>query len=645
MSDQYPLLLSPIKIGGVTFRNRIFAAPTGVHSMQGSEPHPTEAVIDYFANKARGGAACVAASGAGLFPIEGDRTGHATWDVYSAPNLHYLARMADRIHFYGAKASMELGPAGIVGVGNVYGASDGIELMDGTIAREMPEHEMDRIADAYAAAADGIRSAGFDVLLLHFGHGLLVGQFLSPLTNKRKDAYGGSLENRARFPTKIIDRIRERVGRRLLVEVRISGSEVIPGGIGVEEAIGFARLIEDRIDLIQVSAGIHNPRYMTVVHPCGFLPPMPNVKYAEAVKKAGVKVPVAAIGGIQDLAQAELVLAEGRADVVAVARGWIADPELAEKAYEGRGGDVRPCVKCMRCHDGAVYENRFACTVNPRIGLEDALPSMIALPSRRKRVAVIGGGPAGMQAALVASERGHEVVLLEKDDALGGTLRFSEKVEFKRDLRRFKDWLAYQVTKSGIELRLGARATPELIGELGADIVVAAVGAEPIVPRIPGMDGRNVVMALRSYGMEEEIGEEVVVIGGGQVGCETALHLAKLGRKVAVIEMQGAMAPDASPTHRTELLYELEDCGRVSLVASARCERIDRSGVAYRDAGGAERSVRADTVVVAVGMRSREGEAESFRGAAPRFVTVGDCVRPATVEQAIRGAFAAASLI
>ncbi len=641
MHQEYPNLLSPMTVGGVTFRNRVFTAPIGLHSIQGSEPYPSEAAITHFANKARGGAACVTCSGVSVFPLEGDLSGHATWDVYHAPNLHYAAQLADRIHFYGAKASMELGVAGVVG--GEYGASEGITLMAGNPAKEMPESEMRRIADGYADSAEALSRAGFDMVLLHFGHGLLVGQFLSPLTNFREDEYGGSLENRARFPMMIIDRIRERVGRRLLIEVRISGSETAPGGIEVDEAIAFTRMIEDRIDLIHVSAGMHSPRYFTVTHPCNFLPPMPNVRFAEAVRKAGVKVPVVAIGGIQDPAGAESVIADGRADFVSIARGFIAEPDLVEKAVDGRAADVRPCVKCMRCHDSAVFENRFLCSVNPEIGLEHELCRIVAAPAGKRRVVVVGGGPAGMQAALTARGRGHEVTLVERSGRLGGTLAFAEKVDFKSELRAFKDYLAAQVVAAGVDVRLGVEATPAYLESLAPDCVIAAVGAEPLVPRIAGLDGPNVVMALAAYGAEAGLADEVAVIGGGQVGCETALHLAKLGKKVTILEMQGELAPDASPTHRGELLMQLEEHGSIAITTSARCERVESGGVAYVDGKGGKGFVKAASVIVAAGMRPRSAEAASFRLAARRFAAVGDCVRPATVEYATRSGYAAAA--
>jgi tRNA-dihydrouridine synthase len=215
------------------------------------------------------------------------------------------------------------------------------------------------------------------MVLLHFGHALQVGQFLSPLTNKRTDKFGGDLENRARYPMMIINRIREKVGRKLLIEVRISGSEFEKGGIEIEEAIEFTKMIQDKIDLIHVSAGMHNDIWMTVTHPCDFLPPTPNVFLAEAVKKAGVKIPVVTIGGIQNLDGAEKIIEDGRADVVSIARGFIADPELGKKAYEGKGEDVTPCIKCVRCIDSVIFGHHFSCSVNPTIGFEHKLSELL----------------------------------------------------------------------------------------------------------------------------------------------------------------------------------------------------------------------------------------------------------------------------
>ncbi len=637
MNQKYPNLLKPIKVGRVTFRNRIFTAPITLHSVQGGENYPNEAAIVHFANKAKGGAGCVTCAGVSVFPAHPD-DGHSTWDAYSKSNLHVLAQLAESIHFHGAKASMELGVAGIVG--GEYGASDGIILMAGNPAKEMPEAEMERIATGYAEAAAGCRAAGFDMVLLHFGHGLLVGQFLSPLTNRRTDKYGGSPENRARFPMMIIDRIREKVGRDLLIEVRISGDEHEPGGIGIDEAVGFAKMIQDKVDLIHVSAGVHNPEYMTVVHPCGFQPHMPNLPLAAKMKAAGLKIPVVTIGGIQDLDSAEAALADGKADIVTVARGWIADPDLGKKAREGRGDDVTPCVKCMRCHDSAVYEYHYSCTVNPKIGFEHRLPLLVDAPGKSRNVAVVGGGPAGMLASLVLTERGHKVTLYEATDSLGGTLKFSEKVDFKKDLARYKDYLVRQVMKSPVKVRLNTRATAEMLNASDAEVVLGALGSKPLVPPIPGIDGAHVITAIDSYGKEDTLGDSVLVLGGGQVGCETALHLGRKGKKVTILEMRDQLLMDASQTHKDEMIWELKHCENVTVVTGARCTEIRKDTVVCVDSSGKETALAAPRVVLSAGMvPAVERVAELGDSLDREFHLLGDCQKIGTVESATKSAY------
>lgn len=632
--NKYPYSMTPTRIGGVLFKNRIVSAPSTMHSLSNGELYPSEDAMAFFESRARAGVGMVTVAGLKTGKDVTDDGQNTAWDVNQPNHRNKLMELVERVHFYGAKISMEL--IGIFPEG--YTVSDGCSIMGWATGHEITREAMEAFKEEWAQAAADLVDCGFDAILIHSGHSVPLAQFLSPLTNKRTDEYGGSTENRCRYLIEILDAIRARVGKKLLIEVRISGTEFEEGGIDIEEGIRIGELIQDHLDILQVSAGMHNPKWMTWVHPCGFRPPMPNIEVAEAFKKSGrIHVPIVALGAVDSLDSAEAIIREGKADLVTMARSLIADPELIHKAQAGKGEDVVPCIKCMRCHDSTVYGHHFQCAVNPEAGMDAYLSKLVKAPGPAKKVAVIGGGPAGMKAACLASDRGHQVTLFEQKDHLGGAIIFADYVSFKYPLAGYKKWLIGQVEKRPIQVKLSTKATPEMLS--GYDAVLVAIGAEPLILPVPGVE--NAKVATSVYGSEDKLGKTVIVIGGGQVGCETALHLAKLGKKVTVIEMQSALAPDASKTHRDELMVEIDKEPNFVTLTGARCVSVTATSVTYAK-DGAEYTVTADDVILAAGMKAKAAEADSFIGTAADVVEIGDCVRARTVEEATKEAFYAA---
>ena len=631
---EIPKVLQPVRIGGVLLKNRIISAPTTMHSLSNGELYPTEDAISFFESRARAGVGMVTVAGLKVGKDVADDGQNTAWDVNQPNHRNKLMELVERVHFYGAKISMEL--IGIFPEG--YTVSDGCSIMGWATGHEITREAMEQFKEEWAQAAADLVDCGFDAILIHSGHSVPLAQFLSPLTNKRTDEYGGSTENRCRYLIEILDAIRARVGNKLLIEVRISGTEFEEGGIDLEEGIRIGELIQDHLDILQVSAGMHNPKWMTWVHPCGFRPPMPNVCVAEAFKKTGkFHVPIVTLGAIDSLESAESIIADGKADLVTMARSLIADPELIRKGMKGKTADVTPCIKCMRCHDSTVYGHHFQCAVNPTAGLEASLQKLVQEPGECKKVAVIGGGPAGMKAACVASDRGHQVTLFEQSDRLGGMLHYAGYFSFKYPVKDYMNWLIAQVNKRPIDVKLGTKAAPETVQ--GYDAVLVAIGAEPLILPVPGVEQAKI--AIETLGHEDTLGDSVILIGGGQVGCETALHYAKLGKKVTVMEMQAELAPDASTTGRNELLTEIEKEPNFITLTGARCVSLTATSVTYEKDGKLE-TISADSVVLSAGMKAKTREADSFIGAALDFAEIGDCVRARTVEYATKEAYYAA---
>jgi 2,4-dienoyl-CoA reductase-like NADH-dependent reductase (Old Yellow Enzyme family)/thioredoxin reductase len=653
MSRKYQNLLSPIQIGNIVFKNRLIASPSAPLFAQGSENYPTEATITHYANKAKNGVALVVLSHVGTPVVargedEEDASSGGVisgFDVESDNGQNYLSHLTEAVHFYGAKVSMQIG--GSVPV--KYDVSTGIPAEDlfgfgpPILREEIPADLLDEVAETFVRQAVLLKQSGFDSIYLHMAYRLtLLGRFLSPITNKRTDQYGGNLENQARFPLMVADRIKKACGNDFLIFASISGAEP-PGGRTLKETVELTRILAGHIDLLQIRGPGVDPN-----HPTGFiLERTPYLYMAEAVKKSDPGIAVVAVSGFQDPDVCDDVIASGKADFISMARCLISNPDYGRLIYEGRGEDVVPCIRCNMCLISGPFAYRNSvCSVNPVWGLEHKIERMIQPPTDKKRIAIVGGGPAGMKGALIAADRGHDVTLYEKSDALGGLLNTTNNVSFKWPLRNFKDFLVRQTKKANITLLLNTEATPGLLKREKYDAVLVAVGAEPIVPPIPGVDGENIVLAQEVYGNEDALAEKVVIIGGGEVGVETGMHLAEMGHDIVLLEVLDRLASNAPPLHFYNMFREAwEKLPNFKYHLNAHCTDIGMSKVTYRKADNTEHTVEAGSVVLAVGMRPKNDLAISFYGSGDRFFMIGDCSAVGNVQKAIRSAFSTASML
>ena len=653
-NDEYPLLFTPIKIRGTVFRNRIMATPTNLSWANEYSGEPVDMTLFYYEDKARGGAACVTLSETTISRTDGASRGVGHYivpdPVYGYPGQQ-LSKITEAIRRHGAVPSIQLHHAGdvtfpeLIGGQDPWGPNDWTRP-DGVHVRALDEENMQMIAGDFAVAALEAKNAGFGMAMIHGGHGWLLGQFQSGATNRRKDKYGGSVENRARFPLMVVKAIREKVGDDFVVEYRMSGDEHLEGGITKEEAAEFAVIIEDYIDIIHVSAGsYYTARQYTF--PGSYQPRDTNTHLAHAVKER-VKIPVATVGAHMDAAIMEEILREGKADFIAIGRGFVCDPELPHKIEDGCIDDIRPCIRCNNCL-GRKYDGLNNCDVNPLAGAE-LWTVRTPAPKERRKVLVAGGGPGGMQAAITAADRGHEVILAEKTGVLGGMLVFADMDPHKRDLSGYKDYLVRQLGKSNVDVRMNTEVTREYIEKEAPYAVICAVGAEPVVPAIEGMGALPCVHALEAYTNPGLLaGENIVVIGGGLVGCEVAIFLGSMGKKVMIAEMLETLAPDANCIHRDSMMEALED-PEISITArlGLRCVRVTAGGVIAADKEGMERLLPADAVVYAVGMRAHDDLAMELQkaGGVKRFFAVGDCQKPTRIKDAVHhGYYAAIDII
>lgn len=652
MNKKYPHLFSPLKVGGHLYKNRIIAAPIYCGTF-GTIPFLSDVFYQAFEERSKGGCAQVTV---GETPVDFEYANREPFEPidytnFFSPSFEALKRAADIIKGNGAFALIELSHCGesklsIPGLKNPIGPM-GYVREDGVEVIAIDEKMMQSICDNFVTSAKFMKKAGYDGVMIHAGHGWLLHQFLSARTNRRTDAYGGSLENRAKFPIQVIESVRESMGKDFIIEVRVSGDERIKNGMGVEETATFCKMIGGFADIIHVSVGLYRDPILSGQFSSVFEPHGLNAGLSQVIKKA-LSIPVVVVGGINSPELAEQLIAEGKCDFVALARQLTADPAFANKAASGHEDDIAPCIRCYKCFPGPLEDNiedlstLFGCAVNPEAFYFDQ-SILSPKPKGSRNVLVIGGGVAGMEAAIVAADRGHKVTLVEKTGTLGGLIKFADKDAYKTDLGIFKDVLVRRVKKRGIKVLLGKEFTPDDVRSFGADAVILALGSRPIIPPLSGIE--HGIKALEVYDNMSRVGKKVIIVGGGLVGCEIGLHLAKNGRDVTVIEMLDQVARDSYKMHRIGLINEMDKM--LTYRIGLKCTAVMPNGVKALSNTNKEELLPADTVIYAVGMRANKEEVEKLRAAVKEvpIYEIGDCVSVAKVFDAVRQGFIAAMSI
>ena len=669
MNSRYKHVFEPISIRGIDFKNRVFLAPT-TPTLSTPDGYVTRELVDWLRMFARGGATTLCLGNCSIDRAESFDQSYQL-DLGGDEFVYGLALYADMCKQFGCHASLEINHAGegTLMTGDIAYSSSSF-ISDDEILRarrknrepvatiEMSKEKINEVVEMFGRAAGRMKRAGMDIVMVHGGHGNLISQFTSPLFNHRTDEYGGSTENRARFAIEVCDSIREHCGDDFVIEYRCSGDEEAVGSMRIDETIELAGFLKPHIDILHVSAGLHSDPYGAHQYYRNWcqnylMDRCYNAHYARDIKEAHPDLLVSTVGSITSIDYAEEIIANGWADIVSMCRPLMADPEMPNKYAANRPEDRRPCLRCDFCSKHLRTPKPMFCAVNPIATMTSELRDGVVPTARiRKKVAVVGGGPGGIQAMETLIDRGHAVTLYEKSGSLGGNVIRGAEPPFKVDMKDYLEWLrhtAAQCAGKGARILLNTEATKDMLDLEEYDAIVIAAGADPIVPAdISGIGKPHVKWAPDALTDASGLGERVVVVGGGGVGFESALECADRGVDVTLIEMLDevrakASLNDSAGNVSRELLSIFADRG-IPVLYDTKLVEVRDGGVIVENTASGERSeLPADTVLLAVGMKARRGVVDELRRCAPECDVhiVGDCRKAGTISDAVNQAFQA----
>lgn len=645
MKTDYKHVLKPIQIGPMKLKNRVSFSPVWP-SFATADGHVNQALIEWVRGIVSGGCACI---NIGCGTVNRDLPAYITHLLRLGEEsvVNELSMLCDMTHMYNCKIGMELFAISLEAGGfenrDKHAAKPVVEIDPTYLTKQQIK---DYIED-FANAAERAMRCGFDSLVIHGAHGQLPGCFLSKLINERTDEYGTqSMENRTRFTNELLEAIRAKIGNRMAIEYRINANDMIEGSPTLEEVIEFAQSISDKIDLLHVSRGMHSIQSLApyINQPIYF---DHGINLEDAAKiKAAVNIPVTVVGSVT-LEQAEEAIRAGKIDMVSMARGLMADPNLVKNAAHGEPEKTRPCIRCNQCIHKTHYQLApVRCTVNAKMGME-TLYHPVKEPEKQKKVAIIGGGAAGLEAARTAASRGHQVVLYEKSDCLGGVLNMAGAAEFKKDIKNYCEWSIRAVkSMDGIEIKLGVEATPEMIEAENYDTVLVSIGAAPVIPPFVHEDERCFWVGDVENGIAKT-GQEVLIIGAGLTGCEAALAQSRQGKSVTLVDMipTDRFGSGGATFNQIAIINMLKESG-VTMLGGLKMLKTDENGAVFENETGEIVNIACDSMVVSFGVRSNDELVEAYQETAVDVVAIGDCnTRQGTLYHAVHSGHEAGYLI